>query len=381
VTPDDVPEIVREHFENGRPVARLVNTDAAALKLEIAQNRNRTLAGLRARDAAGVVPDDLMEAVRGYQASRIILSAIELDVFTAVENLGSSATSPAVAAALKAHPGATETLLNALVALGMLDKHEQVFTNGAAAERYLVAGAADDARMAIRHNSSLWATWSALSEVVVGGRPAGVREMHARADDWTVPFIAAMHKNASLRAPMVLEAVGAQGVKKMLDVGGGSGAYSIAFARANPELLAEVLDLAPVLPLTETYVAHAGLSARVRTRIGDLRTDDLGSGYDLALVSAICHMLGPDQNRDLLRRVSAALTRGGRVVIQDHVMSPDKTAPRAGALFAINMLVGTENGSTYSEDEYRGWLTGAGFEDVRRIRLAGPNDLLIGRRA
>ena len=91
-------------------------------------------------------------------------------------------------------------------------------------------------------------------------------------------------------------------------------------------------------------------------------------------------MLGPDENRDLLRRVFAALAPGGRVVIQDHVMAADQTTPRAGAIFAINMLVGTPEGATYTEDEYRAWLAEAGFADIRRIPLQGPNDLVVGTR-
>ena len=205
--------------------------------------------------------------------------------------------------------------------------------------------------------------------------------MATRGEDWTVPFIAAMHQNAALRAPLVVQAVGTTGVKRLLDVGGGSGAYSIAFARSSPELSAEVFDLGTVVPIADRHIADAGLGDRVRTRVGDLTRDALGTGYDLVLLSAICHMLGPDGNRDLLGRARAALVPGGRVVIQDHVMEEDKTAPRAGALFAINMLVGTPSGGTYSEAEYRAFLENAGFSEVRRIRLPGPNDLMLGTRA
>ena len=87
---------------------------------------------------------------------------------------------------------------------------------------------------------------------------------------------------------------------------------------------------------------------------------------------------GSLQGSDLLRRAFAALNPGGRLVIQDHVMSEDKTAPRAGALFAVNMLVGTEDGGTFSEREYSSWLGDAGFARVTRIPLSGPNDLVIG---
>ena len=128
-------------------------------------------------------------------------------------------------------------------------------------------------------------------------------------------------------------------------------------------------------------MAVAGLSDRVTTRPGDLRRDDFGSGYDLVFLSAICHMLGPDGNRDLLQRAAKALAPGGRVVVQDFILEPERTKPRQAVLFAINMLVGTDAGSTYAEAEYASWLAAAGLSDVRRIRLPGPADLMVGARS
>ncbi len=177
-----------------------------------------------------------------------------------------------------------------------------------------------------------------------------------------------------------MQAVGG-GPTRLLDIGGGSGAYAIEFARAHPALDAEVLDLSTVVGIAERHIAEAGLTTRVRTRIGDLRRDAFGSGYDLALLSAICHMLGPDENRDLFRRACASLVPGGRLVVQDHVMSDDKTTPRGGAVFAVNMLVGTPNGGSYSLGEYTRWLQEAGFGDVRHVPLPAGIGLLIARRA
>lgn len=380
VTPGDVPEIVSEHLQNGRPVERLKRQDEAALKQEISANRGKALAMLEARDAAGAVPDELADAIRGYMPSRLLLTAIDLDVFTAIARSPSPPTAKALAAALRTDLRATTVLLDALVALGVLSKEDGAYANSPTAARYLVAGAKDDASTALKHNLSLWQTWSTLTEVVRTGRPVDRGEMAARGDSWTTPFIAAMHKNAALRAPSLIRAVGTEGVGKLIDIGGGSGAHAIAFAQASPTLEADIFDLATVVPIAAGHVAAAGLSDRVRTRVGDLRVDAFGSGYDLALLSAICHMLGPDENRDLLRRVFAALSAGGRVVIQDHVMSEEKTTPRAGAIFAANMLVGTPHGGTYSEREYTGWLREAGFGEVRRVPLPGPNDLVIARR-
>jgi cyclopropane fatty-acyl-phospholipid synthase-like methyltransferase len=111
-----------------------------------------------------------------------------------------------------------------------------------------------------------------------------------------------------------------------------------------------------------------------------LRTDEFGGGYDLVLISAICHMLGVKENRDLLARVHRALAPGGRVAIQDFLLRPDKAGPRAGALFSLNMLVNTRGGASYSEEEYTAWLREAGFGEVRRVPLAGPAGVLIAAR-
>ena len=377
VTPEDVPEIVREHFVGGRPVARLANRDEAAVRAEIQTNRGRYLASVQAREAAGMLPDDLATMIRGFQESRILLTAIELDAFTAV---GRGATGAEVAKRCGTDRRATELLLNALVALDVLQLGGDRYANAPVAARFLVAGAPDDARDALKHNLSLWTTWSSLTDAVREGHVSLRAEMRERGDDWTVPFIAAMHRNAAARAPTVVEAVGAGPVKRMLDVGGGSGAYSIAFAQANPALTSVVLDLPTVVPIAASHVAGAGLSRRVTTRAGDLRRDDFGSDFDLVFLSAICHMLGPDGNRDLLARAAKALAPGGRVVIQDFILEPERTRPRQAVLFAINMLVGTEAGSTYTEAEYAAWLAAAGFGGVRRIRLQGPADLMVGVR-
>jgi cyclopropane fatty-acyl-phospholipid synthase-like methyltransferase len=138
--------------------------------------------------------------------------------------------------------------------------------------------------------------------------------------------------------------------------------------------------LPEVLPIAQRHIEEAGLGARIKTRAGDLRTDLLGQGFDVILISAICHMLGPEGNRDLLRRCYEALAPKGRVVISDFILEADKTAPKHAALFALNMLVGTRDGNTYSESEYSAWLHEAGFRNVKRVRFLGPAHLMVGTR-
>jgi (2Fe-2S) ferredoxin/precorrin-6B methylase 2 len=377
LTPENISQIVREHFKEGRVVQSLVNNDVNALRSEIDTNKGKMMAAMKARDDAGVIPDDLMQIIQGFRPSRIILSAVELDIFTAI---GDGATAADVAEKLKLNPRATETLLNALTALELLDKKGGIFSNTPVTARFLTASGKDYSRDSLMHTVHLWDRWSTLTAAVREGTSVVFKEQAERPAQATEAFIAAMHKNAGLRAPMVVRMLNLDNVRRVLDVGGGSGAYSIALARAKADIQAEVLDLPTVTPLTNEYVRAAGLSDRISTRDGDMRTDDLGMGYDMVLLSAICHMNSPEENRKLFTKCLAALNSGGQIVMQDFVLSSDKTSPQSGALFAINMLVGTRSGSSYSEDEYRQWLEVTGFTEIKKVQLPGPTDLMVARR-
>jgi predicted O-methyltransferase YrrM len=318
---------------------------------------------------------DLTDMMGRYMESRVLLTAVELDIFTAV---GPGAKGVQVSEKLGTNPRATETLLNALVALGALTKKDGTFFNTPDTERYLVAGSPDYAQPALMHTVDMFAAWATLTDCVRAGtavRPPGVEQQEQR---WTESFIAAMHRGAERTAAQVVRAVGVSGARRLLDIGGGSGAYSIAFAKASPSLRAEVLDLASVVPIAQKHIKEAGMTDRVTTRVGDLTADEFGKDYDLILLSAICHMLDPEQNQALLRRCYRALAPGGRIVIRDSIPEPDKTAPRWAALFAINMLVGTTGGSTYTEAEYKSWLTAAGFQRFTRVHETG--DLIVASR-
>jgi (2Fe-2S) ferredoxin/precorrin-6B methylase 2 len=377
LTPADIPELVRSQFRDGVVLERLARRALPDLRAEIIANREKHHASMRAKDAAGTLPDELSLVIRSFQESRVILTAVELDLFSAV---GAGSGAADVARRIGADSRAAEMLLNALTAMRLLAKEQGVFRNTPLAARFLAAGGRDDSRAAIMHTAGLWARWSTLTDCVRAGTAVAHVEMARRGEQWTEAFIAAMDRNARERAPHVIRAVGSERIERMLDIGGGSGAYSIAFARANHRLQAEILDLPGVCPIAQRHIDEAGLTGRVSTRAADLRLDSLGEGYDLILVSAICHMLSPGENLDLLRRCRAALRAGGRVVVQDFILEDDKTAPRSAALFSLNMLVGTVAGSSYSVEEYTAWLGQAGFPETSHVRLPGPSGLMIGTR-
>jgi SAM-dependent methyltransferase len=320
---------------------------------------------------------ELQELSRAFWGSRAVLTAIELDVFTAV---GDGAGAPEVAARIGADPRATEMLLNAVTGLGILTKADGVFHNTAMSAAYLSDGSPESRRAAFMHTVHLWERWSTLTEAVRTGSAVNLGGNTSWGEGWVEPFIAAMHGRAEATAASLVEAIGVRGVRRLLDVGGGSGAYAIAFARAEPALEAEVFDLPQVLTIASRHIQAAGLPQRVRTREGDLRKDVLGEGYDLILVSSICHMLRPGENQDLLIRAFRALAPGGRAVVRDHMMTLDKTAPLKGALFSLNMLTGTEGGAAYSAEEYTEWLKRAGFAGIHQIGDQVEPSLIIGVR-
>jgi len=381
VQPSDVPEIVGTHVGDGKPVDRLVWNDAPAMKAMSVEHREKFRAAMAAREKAGVLPDRLDQMIRGYMPSRCILTALELDIFTAV---GDGANAEQIGTKIHANARAAGMLLNALVALGLLSKSGDDYKNTPESARFFVQGSKDNHRNGLLHTANIWHRWSTLTDAVRSGTRVPIDRDPDHKDDrddnpaWTRNFITAMQRHAKDRAPLVVKALGTAGIRRILDLGGGSGAYSIAFAKAGPDVQCEILDIPEVVPLTAGYVRQAGVLAQVSLRAGDMLQDDFGSGYDIIMLNAICHMFSEEQNRGIFRRAHQALAPNGRLVVQDFILNPDKTGPLHAALFSLNMLVGTDAGASYSEVEYTHWMKAAGFTEVCRINLPGPSGLIVG---
>jgi (2Fe-2S) ferredoxin/SAM-dependent methyltransferase len=373
VQPSDVSEIVGAHLRDGKPVDRLIWNDAPAMKAMAVEHGEKYRAAMAARDKAGTLPDRLDQMIRSFMPSRCILTALELDIFTAV---GDGANAEQIGTRIHANARAVGMLLNALVALGLLSKSGDEYRNTPESARFFVQGSKDNHRDGLLHTANIWHRWSTLTDAVRSGTRIPIER--DQTPEWTHNFIAGMQRNAKDRAPLVVKDLGTAGVHRILDLGGGSGAYSIAFAKASPDVQCEILDLPEVVPLTAEYVSKAGASAQVSLRPGDMLRDEFGSGYDIIMLNAICHMFSEEQNRDLFRRAHRSLAPNGRLVAQDFILNSDKTGPQHAALFSLNMLVGTGMGASYSELEYTDWMKAAGFTEIKRINLPGPSDLIVG---
>jgi len=231
------------------------------------------------------------------------------------------------------------------------------------------------------HFAHLFETWSGLTAAVRTGRAPGLHAAGERDTAWITAFITAMHWRARQHAPLVVPALDLEGVRRVLDVGGGSGAYAAAFARARPGLEAVVFDLPEVLPLTRRFLSEEGMLDRVGLVAGDYERDVLGRDFDLVFLSQILHSQAPEANRRLLGRAAAALRPGGQVVVQEFIMEEDRTGPPFNTLFALNMLVNTEAGDTYTASEVRAWMEAAGLTAVTRRDFAFGTTILAGRLA
>ncbi len=306
--------------------------------------------------------DSLLDAARGYAVACAIGAGVNLDVFTILSE--SPATADAVAARIDASPRGMAVLLDALAALDLLTKQGGRYDLPDETRRLLTLDSPDSVLPGARHLAMLLPRWAALPDVVRSGKPYTHREGYTPPPGGLEAFIEAMHVFSDPGARELVERIDLGDARKLLDVGGGPGTYTIAFLRANPTMSAVLFDRPDVVEIARRHVVAEGLADCVELVAGDFYADELPAGVDVAWVSAIIHQNSRPENRELFAKVARALNGGGRIIIRDHVMNPDHTAPASGALFAINMLVNTAGGGTFSFSEIAEDLAAAGFENA-----------------
>ncbi len=320
--------------------------------------------------------EEMMGKLTAFQQSRIILTGAELDVFTRLDDAAASAE--ALSTALSCDGRAMERLLDALASLGLLQKERGLFSLSGGG-RMLSSRHPETILPIVLHFNELWDKWSGLTGVVRTGKPVeGTGGEKGEANRGA--FIGAMHAIGRDLSTEIAGAFDASRYVRLLDIGGGSGTYTIAFLRANAQMTAVLFDLAPVITMAEKRLLAEGLSDRVTLVAGDFSRDELPTGCDLALLSAIIHQNSPAQNLDLFGKIFRALNEGGGILIRDHIMDESHTSPPAGAIFAINMLVGTAGGDTYTFGEIREGLEKAGFAEVSLVRTGKEMGGLVGAR-
>ena len=305
--------------------------------------------------------EQIMEMTAGFMPSCLLGAAAELDVFTLLGD--ASMTANELVEHLGSDPRATRMLLDALTALDVLDKDGDGYRVPAPLRPLLSADSPDTLLPMLQHRMNVVRHWSQLAWVTKAGIPAP-RQASIRgpvAD--RAAFVAAMHSYSGPMADALVARLGPPSFEHLLDVGGASGTWTLAFLRAVTGARATIFDLPDAVEQARHRLAGSELAERVTLAPGDFYTDPLPSGADFAWVSAIVHQHSRQHNRELFAKVHAALSPGGRIAVRDVVLDSSRTRPLFGALFTINMLVNTDTGDTFTFDELAEDLEAAGFAD------------------
>ena len=289
-----------------------------------------------------VTADRLIDEIMGYRKAKILMVAAYLDCFTPLE---SPKTAAALAKGLKLNPRAVEILLDALTAIGYLRKRGRLYANAPISSRYLVRGRPGYMGDNLKYQEMIWDAWGDLRHSI--GKGGAVRPLEywlLRHKGFTQEYIRGMDNIARGPAAEIAALVAPAPVSRLLDVGAGPGTYSLAFLRANPAMSATLLDLPSTLEVTSRMLSEfPALAARTNLKAGNYRSVVFGRAeYDLVLLSHITHDESPQVNRRLIEESLRALKPGGRIIIHDFMLDPDRVQPVFGALFSVHMLAYTE---------------------------------------
>lgn len=301
--------------------------------------------------------DDLMTVGHGYQRSMVLLAGLKLGVFRALA--GGAADAGVLARRVGADAKKLSILLDALAALGLVEKRGGRYRNAKPARDLLLPGPRSKESILLHHLDG-WGEWGRLASTIRAGRNprAGAQ------GTWHENFIRGMEENARERAAAVARAIPLRPGERVLDLGGGPGTYALAWAAASPDAVITVFDTPGTLRVTRKILREKGAEGRVRLLEGDFLVDPTGGPYDFVWISQILHAYSEGDCHKLLRRVRAALAPGGRVAVQEFLLSGSKTSPPGPVFFSVHMVAVTEGGRAYTAREIAAMLKASGFRKI-----------------
>ena len=312
-------------------------------------------------------PAELLQLSGGYWSACALHAGVKLDLFS------HAGTASELAQATASDARGLEMLLNALTALGLMEKEADRYSATTFAAEYLSRTSPRYLGYIIMHHHHLMAGWSRLDESVRSGAPSRGRVSHDGDESERESFEMGMFNLAMQIAPRVVSNVDLLGKRRLLDLGGGHGTYAIHFCQVNPQLTATIYDLPTTRRFAEKTIASFGLSDRITFQEGDFISNDVPGGFDVAWLSQILHGEGAEGCDVILRRAVAALEPGGMLLVQEFILDDNMDGPLFPALFSLNMLLGTPQGRSYSQRQLEAMMAAAGVGSIRRLELDLPN--------
>jgi ubiquinone/menaquinone biosynthesis C-methylase UbiE len=327
-------------------------------------------------------PDRIMEVMWANVPRQVLATAVDLGFFGHLAH--GARTAAEVAATAGVDERGTRIVLDALAALQFLTKTDSAYALTPETETFLVPGKDTYLGGMVQHTNALYARFGHLAEVVRAGKPtAAVDEQRDGSEFFVelVPQIFALSYPAARAAADALGVGDAVTGITVLDVGAGSGVWSLAMLQRDPTARAIAMDWPRVLEVTRGFAERFGVADRYEYLPGNLREVDFGEGScDLAILGHICHSEGAENSQRLFRRLHRALRPGGRLLIADMIPDEERKSATFPLLFAVNMLVHTAHGDTFTLSQHAAWLEAAGFSNVRTIATPGPSPLIVADR-
>jgi hypothetical protein len=316
---------------------------------------------------------ELAALASGHAEARAVQTALKLGIFDILAP--APLDDDALAAAISANRRATALIANAMVALQLLDKRATRYSLTDTSRRYLLRSSAEYLGGLILFDEAIFETWAHLEQTIRTGAPARPPDMFQSRPEETERFIRAMDSLTRARGDpaYVAERLDLSRVSMLADIGGGPGTYAVAMLHRWPRLRAAIYDLPATLEVARRILTEREPAALERIDLVrvDYLYDEIPGPCGALFMSNIIHHENGTANAELFRKCFGALEAGGLMIIKDHVMSADLTAPRAGAIFALYLLL-TTRGRDYSLDEISRWLADAGFVDIHHEELPSP---------
>ncbi len=324
----------------------------------------------------------ITRASNGFQEAKILLAGVELGVFDRLEE--GPASSEELAEDLGVSVRGIEILADALVCKEYLEKRGNEYSNSEGASRFLVRGSGESQAFILGHRNQMYRSWGKLEEVVRKGRKTQEKDKATLADpEANRNFILGMAEVSRERLGPILDRLPLEGAEVFVDLGGGPAHYACEVVRRHGGMEALLVDLPMTVEVARGFIAEQGLEDRIRARVCDFYGEealDLPVQADVMLISQVLHAEGPDQNAALLRKVVPHVRPGGCVAIVENLVDETRTAPTWGAMFAVNMLTGTQRGRTYTAAEVSGWLTDAGLRPEPMFEVAPRTQMILAYR-
>ena len=327
-----------------------------------------------------VTPERLTELGFVYAPPLIISAGVNNKVFDSLQD--GAKTSEQIAEKTGASARALRILMNALVGLELLKKDRQgrySLTQESAA--FLLSNKpATHAGFFGTIAPQLISRWVRLSDIVSEGRPAVAVNQETEGTEFfsqLVENIIPMSYPPAQKLGDHLKLAKTKNEIRVLDLAAGSGIWGIALAEKSPRVRVTAVDWAGMIPTTKRITHKFGVSDRFNYIEGDILEANFGSGYDIATLGHILHSEGAERSRELLKRTFRALKGGGIIAIAEWLVNDKRTEPTHSLMFAVQMLVNTEKGDTFSFNEIKRWLEEAGFKKVRKLQAPGPSPLIL----